>query len=348
MEDKIKKAKAAGYSDEEIAKFLGTKKTSGLENTMRQIGLGGIYDVGKQGVGFGQMAIGGISKNPQMMSQGYQNVSEAQQKFGFADPRSQGNQFNPVQYATQTAKDAAGLAPWLAGGSGGLSLARQAGMGGSRGLLNAVAQEDVTPGRVIGQTVGGAIAEPSFNAILRAIPYLTKGQVIKKTNEAVAKATAEGKGMTFDDLSQLAENKVKAKLGWTNEVRKAFNSTIVEKTPASIEPGAGKFDPQQMLDWRRQIQARQGSGIFNLLQKGSDIQGKVDSIIRSTVSENLHKLAPESIKPDKLYSLYSRGGKLIEGDIPTKLLKIGAATIAWNKLPYILRNMLGAGIGDLK
>ena len=328
IDDKIKKAKEAGYSDEEIAKFLGTKTT-------------------KKGAVSSIPVVGDILNTilPQTTKQ-YDRALEP-----FVDPNKFKNNPQAVQQGMKDIeanklKSGAEMAQYIpvTGNSFLTSLLT----GGLRGASHGLAQDNATPQSVATSAAVTAPIEGGAYLLGKVLPYLTKKGVINKTNEAVKTATEKGKGMTFSDLSEAAKEKVKQKLGWTQEVRDAFNSTITEKTPASIEPGAGNFDPQQMLDWRRQIQARQGSGIFKFLQKGGDMQGKVDSIIRSTVSENLHKLAPESIKPDKLYSLYSSGGKLIEGDVPTKLLKVAAATVAWNKLPYILRNMLGAGIGEVK
>ncbi len=335
MEDKIKKARESGYSDEEINSFLQKKgldiSTTKPKNILETI-LSKASDIFPQtskmyqeGI---QSASGGINKltggkygtaiTPEQATQNYQDVKNRTPKaFG-----------ELAQYIPVT-----GANPLMALLSGGL-----------RGATHGVAQENATPQSVATSALTTAPIEASLVALTKILPFLTKKGVVGKTEKAVEEATKAGKGNTFDELINTAREEVKKKLGWTKEVRESFNSTIVEKTPASIEPGAGKFTPKEMLDWRRQIQSRQGSGIFQFLQKGGDIQGKVDSVIRNTISENLHKLAPESKIPDWLYSAYRKGGPIVSGDVPTKALKIGAAALVGRQIPYLLQRILGGAL----
>ncbi len=346
LENKIKKAKEAGYSDEEINSFLQKKggkndlsgykaTTRDVSNLFKSIGLGAVPTIlgaGYEGIRAGKQAITGKNQYVDERGNPVENPFLSYMEMGKIKEK-------PVE---QVARQTAGLASY--GIPFGGNIPRMALQGAGRFVALKASQPDTTLEDILKAGATGAVTEPAVGSLLKALPFLTKKGVAGKAQEAVTKATEEGKSLTYDQLSDKIRNAVKEKLGYPTEVRDAVNSLISEKAPASIEPGAGPFTPQNMLDWRRQILARQGSGIFKFLQKGGDIQGKVDSIARNVISENLHKLAPEAKIPDYLYSLYSKGGPLIRGDVPTKLLKIGAAATVGRQLPYMLRNILSGAL----
>lgn len=360
MEDKIRKAKEAGYSDEEIAKFVGTAKelTGGkkvvnqVAELLNSIGLGAIPGAAATAYEIpGALARGGSrtveqaqQDNPFLTGQKARSLQAA---------RTEG----PLANILQSGRETAGLASYaipMGGGSGAIAsqVGKMALQGAGRFAANKASQEGANVGDIAKAGVVGAVAEPSIGMLLKALPYLTKSGVIGKTKQGIEESVSKGNGKYFDEMifgtgKDSAREVVKNKLGWGKEVEAAFNKTVNEKIPATLEQGGGIMDAKALDLWRKQISGRQGSGIFQALTSGENIQGKVDSLVRNTIAKNLHEIAPKTKIPDALYSFYSKGGPLFKGDIPTKALKIGAAATIGPQIPYILRNILSGGIGQI-
>jgi hypothetical protein len=200
------------------------------------------------------------------------------------------------------------------------------------------------------------VLEP-ITGIARA-GYLTKKGVANLTEKAASKATEQGASAGWTDLVSSIEKGVIDKLGDTPKVRRALGEILSSINPRKLgavepqpgpnmpfyfnRPAAGIVDEvgksaNELLTGRRQILARQGTGILKLF-KGTDINDKVSGIVRNELSKNLHKIAPETKLPDKLYSLYSKGGKL-GGDVPHVAAKIAAG--------YVLSKALGPILGPI-
>lgn len=354
MEDKIKKAREAGYSDEEIASFLGTKKgfTGGKQTVnkvsefLNSIGLGAIpgaaatlYEVpGAIQRGGSRTVEQAQQDNPFLTGQKSRSLQAA---------RTEG----PLANILQSGREAAGLASYAIPIGGGVG--RMALQGAGRFAANKASQEGTNVGDVAQAGVAGAVVEPSIGLLLKALPYLTKGGVLKKTQEGISKSVEAGKGSPFDEMmwssdKGSAREVVKNKLGWGKEVEEAFNKTVNEKIPATLEKGGGIINAKELDLWRKQISRRQGSGIYNSYNSGASIQDKVDATIRDVIAKKLHKIAPETKIPDKLYSLYKKGGPLFSGDIPTKAVKLGVAGVAGKALPYLLQRALSGMVSELK
>lgn len=179
--------------------------------------------------------------------------------------------------------------------------------------LDALTAGDI-PGIMGGLKAGGAA--------LKELPsYLTKSGLAQKSTEAARAATEAGTKISWGDISKDIQSQVYKQLGKTKDVQDALNTIISEKTPAGLESmapdvkigGIGtSMSPSDLLDWRRQILGREGTGILKALT-GSNVTDKVSSIARSVISKNLHDYVPATVTPDKLFSFYSA----IKGDVPT-------------------------------
>ena len=101
----------------------------------------------------------------------------------------------------------------------------------------------------------------------------------------------------------------------------------------------GSFSPTQLLNLRRQLLAREGTGLLDKLFKGSDISSKVSNVGRGVLSSTLHELTPETIPPDKLFTLYSKLG----GDVPALVLKGGGVTGALALLKHLFSSVASGG-----
>lgn len=73
----------------------------------------------------------------------------------------------------------------------------------------------------------------------------------------------------------------------------------------AMQSQSGSLTPSDLLKTRRQITARAGGNFFKKALMGEDINDKVANAARRVISQSVHKLAPGTILPDKLYSLYS-------------------------------------------
>jgi hypothetical protein len=125
---------------------------------------------------------------------------------------------------------------------------------------------------------------------------------------------------------------VKALLGELKTTPDKAISPVDELLSQSAKPIANAasdtlhMTPDQLLQLRRNLLNSYGKSILQgSTDKGiSALEQKIAGIVRGSVSKNLHNIAPETIRPDKLYSMYSKGG-VWGGDVPHLLLKYLAA-----------------------
>lgn len=349
-------AKQAGYSDQEINTFLKkrpelqvptqpakpqTTKDGGFLHSM---GLGPIVDTvgGFKDVGFQlkDILMGQIG-TPEQKKQAGEDFLERQRAFKPRAERMGYKTDKNTVYTTPTGKSlrqSAGTALTVAP-VGGATIPTMFARGTLRGIGSEMAQSDFDASSAAKRGVGYGFLE----TIPGVAPYLTKRGTAKLTEKAVAEATKKGKGIDWGSLTEDIERAVYKKLGKTKEVVRATNKIVFEKAPemtpkiydpinkiTKIFDQGEQLSPNTLLDWRRQILAREGgNSILKFLKGGgSDIEGKVASVARSVISKNLKQLAPGAKIPDLLYSLYSKGGPF-GGSPPTIIAKylIGKALL---------------------
>jgi hypothetical protein len=157
----------------------------------------------------------------------------------------------------------------------------------------------------------------------------TKSIAGKNVGKAAEAATEKGAKIAWQDgegnLMDQIVNEVKKKMVWNKEVKEATNTLISNLTPVPETTVAGQvgqatnlpmigntaFTPSDLLKTRTQITQTAGQRIFNALSgKGSAADDKVMSIARNVISKNLHRVAPETLTPDKVLKIYNTFGPL--------------------------------------
>jgi hypothetical protein len=211
-----------------------------------------------------------------------------------------------------------------------------------QGEIKPIMQEDA-----LGESTRELAAMYLGGKILQKIlPLATKGGVAKRTTELAEKSTKKGTVIDWDTLEKNIISKTRSKLGNVPEVNQPLETILREGLPNQMTRSPGIYSgnpgmpgfadelvktPTELLNWRRQILARGGSGngLQQLLGKlmGSDVESKVQGIARGEISAALKNTVPGISPMDRLYSLYSKGG-VFGGDIPTLLKKYGGAYIA--------------------
>lgn len=127
---------------------------------------------------------------------------------------------------------------------------------------------------------------------------------------------------------------VKALLGELKLNPEKAISPIDELFSGGAKPIAGKTQnvlqqtPEQLLQLRRNLLSSYGKTLLQApTEKGiSALENKVAGVVRGTVSENLHRIAPGTIRPDQLYKMYSKGGPVLKNLL--KIIGIPALAIS--------------------
>lgn len=319
------------------------RNSQGMSNTLRSLGLSfipniaaDVYDIGKYATGGGQKAF----------VQGYQNPFRSEEQLG---------QTRNPQNMRGFAKDVGGEVASIAAlhPATGLNITSKAGVlselanfatrGAARGTALGLSRQGGQPGTYnvgeLGLSAGtGAVLEPLAALLFGGMA--TKGGAAKRATAQAIKATKEGANVTWNDISTEVRDEVSKKLGDTREVKRAVEALLSEKRPASIEslPETLLKNPTELLDWRRQILGRESPGILKWFTGGT-IEDKVAGVARSIISKNLHDIAPGTITPDQLFSLYSRGG-IVGGDVPTLLLKALGVGLGVSQAPRVVKGLL--------
>lgn len=177
-------------------------------------------------------------------------------------------------------------------------------------------QANSTPGSVLTAGTLSSIAYPLLSMLKSGM--LTKGGGARKATEAAGYATDEGLEEPLTKLQRKSTERVLDKFGDTPAVRDSLSKVLTPEDTGQLDTRPLMKNPSQILDWRRQITNREGGNIFQNVFKGSDLDQKVAREVRDTLAEQLHKMAPGTILPDQVYSLYSKLG----GDIPRLLLEV--------------------------
>jgi hypothetical protein len=175
--------------------------------------------------------------------------------------------------------------------------------------------------------VSGGVATAK---VLPQLPkYLSKGGLANLTEQAASKATEAGQSIHWDDLMAQAKKEVIKKFGDNAATRQALGSVTSPRVPAGVEAVKGSLHqtPEQLLQLRRNLSNSYGNRIFQGAGEGgvNALEQKVASTFRGVVSKSLHQLAPETIKPDQFYTLYSK----FSGPVAKELFKVlGIPTVA--------------------
>lgn len=144
----------------------------------------------------------------------------------------------------------------------------------------------------------------------KVLPWLTRGGVAGKATEEALKKTKAGVSMTWDELSGQISKKVYQRLGTDTDVVRTVTKMLARKAPAGVEaiPETLAKTPTELLAMRRQLLERYGLKMLDRLaaQPGTRLEEKIASVARNVISENVHRLVPETITPDKLYAFYSK------------------------------------------
>lgn len=203
----------------------------------------------------------------------------------------------------------------------------------------------IAAGAEVAPVVGGAIGNivskgakftgPVVESIANASKYLTKGGLSSLTDEAATAATKEGQYIHWDDLMEQARERIIKQLGDNKATRKAFSNVTAPRTPAGIEslPETLRQTPENLLTLRRNLINSYGK---NILQGSSEsglsaLEQKIAGIVRGTVSDNLHRIAPGTVRPDQMYRIYSKSGPVAKQLL--KLIGVPALAITgWESL----------------
>lgn len=231
--------------------------------------------------------------------------------------------------------------------------------GGITGALFGAGQAPVgqiNPGSIAAYGGLGAIAEPTLSYLLSGM--LTKAGVGKKLAQG---ANESDQSMTWNDLQDQIRAKASDKLGDNAATKQSVENFLATRSPASesdliinkaggppiedvADPtGQAAFAPtplsnapaqklvnpdlnaNSLLNLRRQLDASYEQPFYSKLFTKSSMDDKVAAIARSVVRDNLHKVAPGTILPDQLMTLYMKKG-IFGGDFPVLLVKaLGAA-----------------------
>lgn len=190
-----------------------------------------------------------------------------------------------------------------------------------------------------------------------ALRYPTKNALANATTNIADQATQTGAKGTWEELNKQFTQNVMKKYGMSSgslppAISDALNQIRATFTPAGIEsiPSTLEHTPTQLLSNRRNILNAYGGGPSKIAQLISGVSAspeqKVASVMRGTLSDYLHELAPKTQALDKLYTLYSKGGKW--GGSPVDLLKkygIPAAAGAIG-LPKVVGGLFGDYVGN--
>lgn len=136
-------------------------------------------------------------------------------------------------------------------------------------------------------------------------------------------AAQRGKNIPWDTVRERATQAV-SKFGnpaTDVELRDTLN-TILARINPNTTLGANEISSPMALQTRRQLLQRYGTNILDFLRGGPNLEQKVAGSTRQALSGLLHEAAPGTKIPDKLYSLYSKGGPF-GGDIPSLVVKYG-------------------------
>lgn len=199
---------------------------------------------------------------------------------------------------------------------------QEVGVSGLRDLLSSLL--------VGGATMGGA----------GVAPYLTKQGVAGLSTKAAEK----GQEVPWQKVVERATQAV-TKFGNPNtdmELRDTLKSLLLRIKPTDYL-GQESISSPELLNTRRQMLAREGTGILNFLKGNGDLESKVSGAVRGGLSDLLHEAAPATKLPDTLYKLYSKGGPL-GGDIPTLAIKYGLGIPLLRKLLGPLGGAIGKSL----
>lgn len=144
------------------------------------------------------------------------------------------------------------------------------------------------------------------NPIVTGAKLLTKKGAANITTNAAKAATDLGKTAKWNDIANEVRTAVQSQYGNSVEHMRAAEKLLAQEAPAKLGKNISKT-PSELLDLRRQILARSGTGnIISKLMGMKNTEDQVAGVARNIISQHVHELAPESKMADKAYSLWSK------------------------------------------
>lgn len=312
---------------------------SGISNFFRGIGLGIVPNLGGAIASLPQMAVSKIMErsNP-LEAARLASVPNLLQTDPLAVRGNTQDQLGVI------GRDLAGLSSWMmpslkiAKGAGMLPAIINSSLTGAEHMLPYGVSQSHSPAQLAGDATIGAILGPILG-------WGTSGMMTRKGAARATETLADNSGarVSADALKSQIEKAVLEKYGDVPEVRSALNTIKSSLSPelpighaGDLNAYIGGSEPtlslSDILANRRQITNRGGQNFLQRILTGSDIEGKVNNTARQVLSGTLHNLAPETILPDQLYSLYASKG--------INAAKAAGAT-------YLINKLLPGGIGGI-
>lgn len=327
------------------------KKSQGLADTLRTIGLGFIPDAGADVVDLGKGIYGGVTGTNQF-ADGYNNPLRTETQL-----TQTRNQDNPGGIMKNVGGDAAGV---LALGTPAINIAKGSSLvpaatnlairGGIRGTELGIANQSSDPGEIdkgkVALSAGaGAVLEPVIAGLSFLLKSgLTKGGVYNNMEKAAS--GIEDHPTSITDLETEGKQAMSDRMKSTYDLHSQEANKILRKLLpdenggfGAYNPATGKLEnssltPSQLLELRSRLSPEASQNyaqrLFGFLGQKmnpqADLEAKVADSLRSVVSDRLKEAAPNITSLDKLYGIYNNPA-------------IGPAS-TW--IPRLLIGLLGA------
>jgi hypothetical protein len=219
-------------------------------------------------------------------------------------------------------------------------------------------QQDIAQPLKSGAIAAGVAAVPAVGS--KVLPYLTLGGVASKVTDIVTKGQQEGPrfGKFIDTFNKYVENKYPGKL-MANPGLKADAQSILSNMEEFIKStDLKKFDFAK--ESRLPIQAETQIPYMRMLELRRDLGGRISdyinailgksgpgpearAMVRDFLSSQIHKAYPETMRYDRLYSIYSN---LLGGSLGGLLARIVAAGVATPLVGKAIGTSIGKSIGE--
>ena len=175
--------------------------------------------------------------------------------------------------------------------------------GMARGAIHSLSAEKPTVARTLFETVAGGVLEPTFTAI-GALPKLLKGGIKQNIyGETTAAAEKVVKPVKYDPILEKINN-IPNTIGKGKQ--RAAKEFILKIT--------NEFSPPQLphkLEMTASEILKERSAQTNLLKSLSGVEREVHDKVRRILSDELHSIVPETIRPDQAYAVAAKLGSFL-------------------------------------